>query len=266
VIAETLRAECERTITQLMQRHNWQLLDKSAFVTRLLARAQEREQVGNSVGHEPLNSLAVNEYCLVWHAACRQAGPQQARAYQEIAHYLYDRALHKYGDPDMAHDIAQDALLLIYEQIDNCRNPGAFMAFALLKLWNAATTYFRKRKRALAETLPNDDDAERDEAASDEAAPAWIDHSQPPLDESAANRELAVNIMRRVTDLLHASPRAHKQYMAVLYKFLHGYSDQEIAEALETDVAGVHVLRSRGLSRLRDDPILHELAEEGRRE
>ena len=66
----------------------------------------------------------------------------------------------------------------------------------------------------------------------------------------------------RLGELIRASPRAEKQFRAVLYKFCYGYSDNEIAESLGTDVANVHVLRSRGLKRLRKDPILRKMARE----
>jgi DNA-directed RNA polymerase specialized sigma24 family protein len=247
-----LQAECQSVVTDLVQRHGWQLLETQTFAKQLLVRAQE----SGAVDAEALTPLAVNLYCLAWYAACRSQGPLRARAYQELAHYLYDRALHKYGDADMAHDMAQDALILIYEQIDDCHNPGAFMAFALLKLWNAATTYFRMRHRHVEQTelLPADE--------TEEASPEWVDRMLPLPETTSVDRELAATLIVRVNALVQASPRAHKQYLAVLYKFLHGYSDQEIAGALETDVAGVHVLRSRGLSRLREDPVLRQLAEE----
>lgn len=253
---KTLQAECQRIVADLMQRHGWQLLESHAFANQLFARAQET----TVIEAEALTRLAVNLYCLAWYAACRGQGRVRARAYQELAHYLYDRALHKYGDADMAHDIAQDALVLIYEQIDECHNPGAFMAFALLKLWNAATTYFRMRRRHVEQTelIPADETHE----AAHESSPDWVDRVLPLPESVSVDRELAATLMTRINELVLASPRAQKQYLAVLYKFLHGYSDQEIAAALQTDVAGVHVLRSRGLNRLRDDPVLRQLAEE----
>jgi RNA polymerase sigma factor (sigma-70 family) len=250
VIADSLPAQCRRVVDQLVQRHDWQLLDRQQFTGQLLLRAEE----SGAQGDEALTRQAVNLYCRAWYEACRGHSPHQARAYQELAHYLYDRALRKYGDADMAQEITQEAIVLVYEQIEECHNPGAFMAFALLKLWNAATTYFRMRARHVdrTELLPAD---EADDYAAD-----WVDRLPPP-ETAAVERELAATLMARIHELVGASPRAQKLYLAVLYKFLYGYSDQEIADALQTDVAGVHVLRSRGLSRLRADPVLRQLAE-----
>jgi RNA polymerase sigma factor (sigma-70 family) len=260
---EPLRAACDKVVSHLLERHGWQLLEKQGFARRLLARAQAAATEGaEPLEGEALTALAVNEYCLVWYEACRSQGSVQSRAFSELARYLYDRAVAKYGDPALAQEVAQDALVLVYEQIESCRNPGAFMAFALLKLWNAATSYFRRHKRLLeqSETLLAHEGGD-EEAASEEAGADWVDR-QPLPDAVASDSERGEAIMARVTELLHDSPRAHKQLLAVLYKFVHGYSDQEIAAALETDIAGVHVLRSRGLARLREDAQLRALAQE----
>jgi len=240
-----------------MQRHGWRLLEESAFAGRLLARAQREE----NAAPEGLTALAVNLYCTIWHEACRGSGSRRSRAYQELAHYLCDRALHKYGDKEMAHEIAQDALLLIFEQVESCRNPGAFMAFALLKLWNAATSYFRQRDRDLERVEPLPSEQTPESGDSGDGAPELVDRSTPLPEQETVARELTTAVMGRVAELVAASPRAQKQLLAVVYKFVQGYSDEEIAQALATDVAGVHVLRSRGLSRMREDTVLRQLAQ-----
>jgi RNA polymerase sigma factor (sigma-70 family) len=232
-----------------MARHGWKLLAEDDFSRQLYGRAK----AAGITDAEALTSLAVNLYCQVWHTACCSRGEQRKRAFSELAHYLYDRALHKYGERELAHEVAHDAIVLIHEQLENCQNPGAFMAFALLKLWNAATTYFRRRDRLLAQLSLEGEEEEEAEI---------VDRQSVGPEAATLQTELVETLLWRIGELMQAEPRAQKQYQAVLYKFIYGYSDQEIADHLEMDVAGVHVLRSRGMKRLREDPALRRLAQD----
>lgn len=246
------QAECRAVLAPLLAAHDWRLIEVEEFCQRVLqhhASAQE-------IGQDGILKSAVNVYCESWHAACRSNGERRQRAYTELAHYLYDRALHKYHDAEMAHEITHEAILLIAQQIDQVRNPGAFLAFALLKLWNAATTYFRQRDRQARRTQPLPDPSEEDQ-------PSEVADQSTPLPAITSERsELERQVRARIEALIAEAPRAQLQFQAVLLKFLHGYSDSEIAEALATDVANVHVLRSRGLNRLRGDTALRQLFED----
>lgn len=248
-------------VTQVVERHDWQLLPAAALARAVEKRlASSADAAADSASapvftEEDVTKMATNLYCERWHAAC--ADPQlRHRAYTELAHYLYDRARAKYRDAEMAHEITHDAIILVYEQLDKCQNPGAFMAFALLKLWNAATTYFRRRDRQQTRTTALITEVD------EELGRAPMDQSTPLPDTQILDQEEATSLLTRINELVQQSPRASKQFQSVLYKFFYGYSDDEIAEVLETDVANVHVLRSRGLKRLRGDPVLQELAGE----
>ena len=246
-----LRTRCQQIVETLVVRHDWQLWTRVEFAQQIEERVKADE-----VDEEALTKLAVNLYCGVWHEACGSSGARRMRAYNELARYLYDRALHKYHDLEMAQEITHEAILLISQQLDQVRNPGAFLAFALLKLWNAATTYFRQRDRHArrSEPLPDPSDVEQ---------PGEVADLQTPQPEAAVVQgELERFVRARIDALIADAPRARSQFQAVLLKFLHGYSDAEIAETLETDVASVHVLRSRGLNRLRTDVVLIRLFEE----
>ena len=147
---ETPIAHCQAVVAQLMARHDWQLLHAAEFSQRLLARVP----VNGAFDLATLTRAAVNLYCEAWHEACHRVGEPQRRAYAELAHYLYDRALHKYGDPETAREITHEALILVHQQLDQCRSPGVFLAFVQFKLWHAATTYFRQRNRWAAHVAP----------------------------------------------------------------------------------------------------------------
>lgn len=245
-----LSEQCVAVVCRLLDRHDWRLLDQPEFSAQVRTRAQET----GASDDEAVTTLAINLYCQVWHAACGDAGQRRERAYIELAHYLYDRACHKYGDAEMAREITQDAIVLVAEQLENCQNPGAFMAFALLKLWNAATTYFRRRDRQRAHTAPLPD-----EHAAARFRGRAVPSPQSP-ETTAVDRAMRQALLARLEEIVHQAPRARNQLRAVFFKFLHGYSDEEIAEALDTSVSNVYVLRSRGLKRLRQDAVLRRLA------
>jgi len=236
-----------------MERHDWQLLDESDFCQRLTERARS----AGEQSAEGLTREAINIYCEVWHAACDAQGERRNRAYQELARYLYDRALYKYRDPELAHEVTQEAIVLVAEQLGNCQSPGAFMAFAMLKLWNAATAYFRQRDRHSKHTT---DLPEADGPQQELSEPTMVASASP--EAVAVDADLATAVVLRVGEILQMAPRAENQIKAVVLKFLGSYSDEEIAAELGTDVSNVHVLRSRGLKRLRNDPVLEKLAAE----
>ncbi|MCB0064142.1 MAG: RNA polymerase sigma factor [Caldilineaceae bacterium] len=244
--------QCEAALASFLTSHDWQLLTPHELWILIL----ERSLPGGEITQEALINIAINCYCIAWHTACGASDTRRLRAYTELAHYLYDRALHKYGDREVAQEITHEAILLIAQQLDQVQNPGAFLAFALLKLWNAATTYFRQRDRQARHTQPLPDATVEDQPRE------LVDlHASLPMAVTESN-ELEQQVRTRIDALIAAAPRARSQLQAVLLKFLYGYSDAEIATALETDVANVHVLRSRGLNRLRADQELRQLFEE----
>lgn len=244
-------------VQQLIERYDWQLLDAETLSRQL----HERAQAACVTDREGLVKLAVTLYCEEWYAACGGEGERRTRAYTELARYLYDAARHKYGDQELAHEIAHDALILVAEQLSSCQKPGAFLAFVSLKLWNAATTHLRRRDRLAAHTeeLPEQTIETGDAIAGAEST---LLSPSPTPEESVLSRDLTTTLLTRVGELMQESPRAHPQFKAVLLKFLYAYSDEEIARELETEVQNVHVLRSRGLKRLREDAVLRQLFEE----
>ncbi|MFQ5340105.1 MAG: RNA polymerase sigma factor [Anaerolineae bacterium] len=243
------REMCRAVVRRLTEKHDWRLLGEADFVAQVLARAQ----ASCASSEEEIARLAINLYCEAWYTACGSADARRDRAYTELVRYLYDRARHKYGDGDLAQEVAHDAVILVAEQLDNCQNPGAFMAFAMLKLWNAATDHFRRRDRRLARIAPLPDEADQEHTPL--ADPSALQPEAAVVDET-----LSEALLLQLEEVFRQSPRARNQLQAVLLKFLFGYSDEEIAVALGTDVPNVHVLRSRGLKRLRGDPELRRLA------
>lgn len=158
-----LVGECRVVVRQLLDKYQWRLLTEAEFVVQLGMRAQSN-QVNNT--HELLK-LAKALYSERWYEACRDKGERREQAFQELAGELYKMARQKYGsetDPQAVQEISQTALILVWEQLDHCQKPAAFMKFCLYKLWNAGTVYLRDKQKAAKYTtaLPSESDLSDD--------------------------------------------------------------------------------------------------------
>lgn len=158
-----LHQQCQRVVQQLLQKYQWRLLDEKVLVTRVWARAQE----ANAGCDKDLIKLTKAVYSEAWYAACKGQTGQREQAFQELSVELYKIACQQYlgqFDPPAIEEITQTALILVWEQLDNCHTPAAFIRFCMYKLRNAATSQIREKikTRKYIEPLP-DEDREYDE-------------------------------------------------------------------------------------------------------
>lgn len=212
---------CRAAVRELTGRFKWQLLPEQEFVARSAKTLAEKPAL------KPIQACQ-NVYSQVLYDACRDAR-QQEQAYRELHAYLYRIACCR--RPDVVEDATQAALLLIFEQIDACRNPGAFLRFAQFKLLQAIKTSSTHLGRE-SELAPDDFS------------------SQPPEEFEPPDEKIDA-LWRCIRRIWETHPRAHDQLQAVLWKYFDELSDEEIAERLNGTPAQVHVLRSRGMKRLR---------------
>lgn len=225
----SLRATCEGIVHTLTVKHGWQLLPERDLVELAIAGLSQDAQ---SVD---LEREIRQQYTIALHKSCLQSEDRalRERAYTDLFHYLYRAAYNKW--PDMAEDATQRALMLVFEQIETCRMPAAFLYFAYNKLRQAVTEILRGRANEqlvgdeqLADILPID--------------------QQPPIEASALDQE-------RLAMLLHATRRMRDQRerQVIVLRFFEELSDKEIGEQLQISTGNVRLLRFRGLSHLRND-------------
>lgn len=219
---------CQRAVHALVSRYGWTLLSERELVELTLAAAAGARL-------EKLEPFVTTQYTIALCEACRQEIDlaRRERAYADLFRYLYRIAFNRW--PDSAEDIAQRALVLVYEQIERCENPAAFLAFAAFKLRHAAQQELRQATHELAG--PGD-------MAEDPAMPA--------LDESAV---LADEQRRALLDALGRLPDDRRRAVLVL-RFFHELSDDEIGRRLSVTPNYVRVLRFDALRRLRVDERL----------
>ncbi len=230
-----------RAVRALIERYDWALLSEDDLVALVLGAAQPEALPAG------LMKQAMHQYTIVLYQACRQTRDphRRERAYHELFRYLFRAAYNRW--PDLAEDVTQRALVLVYEQIDRCRHPGAFLAFALYKLQHA----LQQERRARGKDLTGwTEETDRSSAEKDRAA------FQSPLGQKERLQTL-VEAIQRLPD--------ERQRKAILLRFLGGLSDKEISAHLGVTVSNVRVLRHRGIALLRDNKQLRDYFEVARR-
>lgn len=231
-------AQFEITAAALLAQHGWRLLTPAEVACRAEALLAATPAPTASV---------IARACQQVYAHCLYLAVQepahQALAYGELHAYLYRIALRQ--RPAVAEDAAQEAIVLVHQKRHECHTPGAFLKFAIYQL---LTAFHRLTPSAhevsLEETLT--------EPETEEAQPAWLTAPQDPAAEVAAQMANA-QLLRWLRTVIENNPRARNQILAVTLKYLEEWDDETIAATLATTVANVHVLRSRGLIKLREE-------------
>lgn len=165
--------------------------------------------------------------------ACRRADPA---GYEQLWPYLYRVALQLTHDPALAQDCAQMALIRIYEQIADCREPAAFYVWSRRIVSHLTIDQLRRDKRLVP----------LDEA---EMTPA------PFGTEAAALNELTQASLRQLLDQAPISDRSRR---VVVGRFLEDLPDEPLADR-ESLLAQqpilpshIQVTRAKNIAKLRD--------------
>ncbi len=229
---------CAEMARRLIARHHWRLIEEAEFA-RQIAAAREAQ------GSAELQYVAYGVYNAVLHRACSGAEGAERReqAYGELFRMLYERAWRSY--PDVCADATQLALVEVIARFDACHEPRAFIPFAFRYLMGAARNLRRREGRATSlEREVGDEGLTLGDTIADST----------DIEDEAAAHEQRVALHRFLAHYVVRHPRARKQIDAVRLKYLAGLDDEHISRALGVSVPSVHVLRSRGLTRLRSAP------------
>jgi RNA polymerase sigma factor (sigma-70 family) len=180
------------------------------------------------------------------YAACRQEGSDaQADAYRQLFGQLYRVAygmLHARPDGEgLAADCAQAALIKVHRNLEQCREPATFRAWAAQIA--RRTVLDAMRRPAQTRQVPLDEH----EAAL--AAP-------PP--------ELASDLRGLLLDAVRRGPLSERSRRVIVGRFFEERADEELA-AEEARLAGepvlpshVQVTRAKNIAKLRRDAGLLE--------
>jgi RNA polymerase sigma factor (sigma-70 family) len=231
----TFHRTCQQIVQMLSAKYRWTLLSENELI-RWLFEAAQPEALPTA-----LERMVKQYYTLALYSACKQAEDRDRheRAYRDLCQYLYRVAYSRW--PEIAEDVVQRALLLLYEQIDRCEKPAAFLAFALYKLLHAAKQERRSRSDDLHLQALERYDA--------------LCH-QPAMGAPLLQQE-GVQV---ILDAIARLPDKRKQ-SAVYLKAFAGLDDETIGARLEITPGHVRVLRHRALKSLWVDHTLNDYFE-----
>ncbi len=215
-----------------MKQYEWTLLPADDLAKQMLG------DIEPGASETELERAAKHHYTHVLYQACLQEEDRQRRerAYRELSRYLYRAAYNRW--PELAEDAAQRALILVFEQIERCREPGAFLAFALWKLRHA----FQIVQRARGKAFTREEFTQRNPA-----------RKQPSAHSRLAQKEQ----LHILTEAIGRIPDERKR-QAIVLKYVAGLSDEEISVRLDVTEGYVRVLRHRGIERLRENEHLRD--------
>jgi RNA polymerase sigma factor (sigma-70 family) len=181
------------------------------------------------------------------YAACRSAGSDgQFDAFAQLGEYMYCVAyamLHERpGGGDMAGDCMQQALIKVYQNLDQCRDPDSFRAWAASILRRTVLDHLRQPAVARVELFPDDH----------ELPPAAIVAAPAEPDELGAILRAAI---------AHG-PLSDRSRRVVVGRFFEERDDADLAR-IESDLASqtvlpshIQVTRAKNLAKLRADAQL----------
>lgn len=219
---------CRRVTRNLMARFQWALVDEETLLAAVVAQLPGDTDLAPAA----IKQQIIHIYATMLYESCRQGSDQarRERAYNDLSRFLYRFAYKRL--PERAEELVNQTLLVVYERIDECREPGAFLSFAWWKLRAIIKQAYRQEHNL--QPLPEHEDAELPASAEEEPETQVL---------QAERLRLLLDAVRHLLN-----PR---EQQVILLTFFGDYSDREIAQRLDLSTANVRVIRHRALARLR---------------
>jgi DNA-directed RNA polymerase specialized sigma24 family protein len=232
-----------------MARYGWRLLATEQCAERACAALHAGQAL------DPRRA-AVYAYSQALHTACSGAegAARQNLGYTELFHYLYNSAARRY--PDVCEDATQRALERTFVTFGCCREPGAFLAFGLQQLMDAARALRRQEDhQAQSLSTPVGD-------GEDTLGTLLPDHRARDPERHAIVQEQQARARQLAAEFVHSHPRAGRQMAALWLKYIEGLDEATISRRLGKPARSLYVLRSRAIARLQAEPGWQALARE----
>lgn len=199
-----------------------------------------------------VGDLAYRAICRCIYEACTAEDRNlQELAYQWLGTYLYLNLLHKLnGNREQAEDLTNNALIIVFRKIADCRQPEFFLKWAAQIAAREFLQLLRKQPKAedrkvLQQVQQNLEFKPQDLEAT------LADRSIEP-ENIVLNRERLQEIVNRIEKFRHTKRAGF--YKKILYgTYFLGLDDSELASRLNISVKEVQKRRFQALSALRTD-------------
>jgi RNA polymerase sigma factor (sigma-70 family) len=235
---------CLAVVDKLAAAWGWHLLGRATWARQ----AAELIRAGRAA--DP-NRAAIFVYSRVLHTACSgiEGRARQDLAYSELFHFLFESARRRY--PEIAEDVTQRASEQVFALFERCRMPGAFLAFALQQLMDAARVVRRQSGRDSIRQLSS---------AVGSSELAHLPDRQPDMAAQMIKAELRARFEDLSREFLRKHPRAGQQIAALRLKYIDGLDEAAIGRLLGKSSGSVYTLRARAIEKLRAEPEWRALA------
>jgi len=247
-MAET-REQAQRAIQRVTQKYDWQLIEDAEH----FAQQVEAEATARNV---PLDRAAMRCYCRHLHDACgSRERKRQTRALREIHAYLFHVAQFKTRRADAAEDLAQRALVKVWERRAQCREPGSFLAFAKqILIFEILEDARHENSRVTRPEIPISDLGRDDDAENDPLYQVSGDTG----DEGLLNA-MRSELRQEIFDALEACLNDPRKIYVIVARLLNDAGYAEIAATLGVSINLVNVMYFRARQELQNCPALQKL-------
>ena len=242
------------TVENLNQQYGWRLLTSGDW------QAQAYAMCADPASLEQARRVCLAVYAEVLHTACQR--PELAeQAYLELYNYLWPVAWHlRNDDPNV---LAQEALVRVFESFQTgsthgqrCREPKAFLAFAIWQLRAGQKSMLRQEAHLRRESPLDEENSEHDELRPSTRR-ALIQEAEILEEISQERAQHAAAMILRVAQaalgclyMAWSKTRLRRQIQVVVYTFFDRLSDPDLAAQFQTTKNHIQVLRNRGLDKM----------------
>lgn len=243
------REPASRTIQRVLEKYAWQLIeDAENFADQVVAEATARNM--------PLDRATMHCYCRVLHKACDSRERQrQTRALREISAYLFHVAQFKTRHADAAEELAQRALVKVWERRAQCREPGSFLAFAKkILIYEILEDARREQRHPDQIEIPIADFERDDDDANDPFRKVIGDTGEEGL-----LHPMQSELHQEILAALEACLKNPRKIFVIVAHLLNDVGYAEIAAALGVSINLVNVIYFRARQELQNCPALKKL-------
>jgi DNA-directed RNA polymerase specialized sigma24 family protein len=232
-------------LNRWLHQRNWLTLfeetEHFAYTTAEAVLAQDASASDMAIRREALRQLSV-----ALHQQCQsESEGAQKRAFDVLGQYVLGLLAATDLADDIAHDIAQQALLEIHRSLHNATSPDAFLGYCK-KIAQRVAWKAQQRRRTEAQALS------LDEPLSDQTHKTLADVVADPTDVA----ETAIYRLLGFQQVLTSDKLTAHERKILIWHFRHEVSRQDICRALRMTSGSLDVAIHRALRKLRDDPTL----------
>lgn len=257
---QKLRTQCHQLVPWILVNRNWKLIqDEVAFIEEVITEVQHRLSRMRLVSKQQLTlekvieQATINRYNHYWYTACRANDAlQQARAFTELYNYMYSIARFKaHANDDLIQESTQIALVNVWRNLEQVKDPGAFMRYAAMVVTREVHTQMIRVQGRVAKEISTIDLAhpEDDSEAATTAVISEVGISPPPEEIPSPLTEIEyANIRATIRNCLK---RSEERQAIIIGRFLQEKSVKELVDELGLLPQEIHLQTHRALAALR---------------